>query len=245
VQATQATALDNTTLVQEAISANPEVGANFTVDSIEIVQDVNETSVPTPAPVTPQPEPTTPQPEPTTPQPTPATGVPTAAPTQPSVTLKNFIVQILGDDGFETELNRDILTTTIKDYLSADLQAAHENFEILVLSVSVDTIINRLLQTSTVSIEYSGEAFFSGTAPDQAEVLITQTQSLANTTRLQEAISDNSDMIGADITVGGIEIVTGAAPTAAPTPFVITSAAMTFEVMPWMAVVLGAVIGLL
>jgi hypothetical protein len=68
--------------------------------------------------------------------------------------------------------------------------------------------------------------------------------------------------IGTEITDGGTELVTGsapavaptpfdppsavgAAPAAAPTPFDAPSAVMALDVMPWLAVVLGAVIGLL
>lgn len=152
----------------------------------------------TPAPIQITPAPIPPIPPPTIP--------PTAAPSTISpVSLNPFIVSV---DGTE---NLAALTAAMTDLMSAEMKATFSNFVSLTLEPTV--LSGRRLQTGGMRVLFRGTARFSSpVSPDT--ILSKQSEILANTDAVQQAIGRNPDLAGA--VAKPVEVIPGNPPAEAP-----------------------------
>jgi hypothetical protein len=130
------------------------------------------------------------------------------------------------------------------EYFPGEMRAVSDPFLRVELDHSIGHRRRQLQDTTTpVSVEFSGEAYFSETAPDRAVVVDKQIAALLNTTRVQEAI--NTVDIGTNLQVMEVRVAVdpSASPTLQPTVAIDTSTAVAMSLI-WTTVG-AAMVGLL
>jgi hypothetical protein len=125
----------------------------------------------------------------------------TDAPTNTVVVLLGFRFAITADNT-DTEVNQEILTTTLEEYMTDGMLEAYPNALVVTLQQRLRRHLRRqrqLLQVSS-TIDYSGFIVFSGTAPPVKDVHDLQQNLMEGTTLVQAAVNANPS-IGQDVVV--------------------------------------------
>jgi hypothetical protein len=130
------------------------------------------------------------------------------------------------------------------EYSPVEMRTASDHFLRVELDRSIGHRRRQLQENSTpVSVEFSGEAYFSETAPDMTDVVDKQIAALLDTARVQEAI--NTADIGTNVQVIEVLVAVEPSPSQIPQPIVAidTSTAVAMSLL-WTTVG-AAMVGLL